>query len=170
MTDSGYQTETKPPEPTEGGKPPEPKEVDVWQALLTYLKSSTQGRSGQSETILEPGFLSTLSLFSELRFALGTPYNGAAPQQQLTSTVQKVNSVFKIVYAKDILPPEADKYELVYSDGIPRPGKDITPAADGTVTILLDANPDPLTLIAVKIKKQSEVLLVSFVTQPAPQA
>jgi hypothetical protein len=168
MTDSGYQTETKPPEPT--GKPPEPKEVDVWQALLTYLKSSTQGRSGQSETILEPGFLSTLSLFSELRFALGTPYNGAAPQQQLTSTVQKVNGVFKIVYAKDILPTEADKYDLVYLDGTTNQNKDITPAADGTVTILLDANPDPLTLVAVKIKKQSEVLLVSFVTQPAPQA
>jgi|tagenome__1003787_1003787.scaffolds.fasta_scaffold20958217_3 hypothetical protein len=170
MTDSGYQTGTKPPEPSDVGKHPDPKEVEVWQALLTYLKSSTQGRSGQSETILEPGYLSTLSLFSELRFALGTPYNGAAPQQQVTSTVQKVNGVFKIVYAKDIVPTEADRYQLVYSVGIPNPDKDITRAVDGTVTIQLDASPDPLTLIAVKIKKQTEVLLVSFVTQPAPQA
>jgi hypothetical protein len=170
MEDGGYKTGTKPPEPTEVGMPPEPTEVDFWKAFLSYVKSSAPGRTGQSETILEPGHLSTLSLFSELRFALGTPRNGAAPQQQLTSTVQKVGTAFKIVYAKDTLPADADKYALVYSDGTTKPDKDITPAGDGTVTINLDASPDPLTLLAVKIKKQGEVLLVSFVTQPAPQA
>jgi hypothetical protein len=175
MDKGGYPTGTKPPEPTEVGGPPDPTEVDVWKAMLNFFQSST----GEAETVLEPGHLSTLSLFSELRYALGTPpLNGVAPQQQLTSTVQRDGTAFKIVYAKNTLPTEADKYALVYSDGITKPDKeaenggglDITPAADGTVTINLDASPDPLTLLAVKIKKQREVLLVSFVTRPAPQA
>jgi hypothetical protein len=170
MTQGSYPPGTASPKPSDAEASGRPSEVEVWQALLDYFQSSTPARAADNDISVQPGQPQTLSLFSELRFALGTPRDGAAPQQQLTTTVEKVGCAnYKIVYGKDTLPADANLYDLFYADGTAKTDRDIPRATDGTVTIQLDASPSPLTLLAVKIKKLKEVLLVSFATHPAPQ-
>lgn len=119
---------------------------------------------------LLPGNRLTLSLFSELRYALGTTgVTGEAPVQQLISTVKKDNAgKFTVEYEESALPTDATKYQLVYADGYSAPPVDIPAPAGGKVTISVpngNNDPDPDTLLAVSLLAGTESILISFTSQ-----
>jgi hypothetical protein len=141
--------------------------VKVAQEVLAGFPRRT-ARDG-TESKLLPGNKLTLSLFSELRYGLGTPeIAGTAPKQQLSSVVTKDDAgKYKITYNEPDLPHDATKYQLVYADGVSTAAANIPAAVGEKVTIELPpaANArDANTLLAVKLADATEVILISFVT------
>lgn len=121
-------------------------------------------------TKLQPGNRLTLSLFSELRYGLGTTQvGGAAPTQELISTLDEDDTgSFGLVYDDAVLKGfGAQAYTLVYSAG-KTDTKDLPAAAVGKVRIPVPSgstNPDPRTLVAILLSAGKEVLVVSFVSR-----
>jgi hypothetical protein len=130
------------------------------------------GVCDQPAPSLAAGNRLTQSLFSEIRFGLGTrDFTGPAPTQQLTSLVEpapgRYPPQYQISYPKAALPADAKEYDLVYLAGPDVVNKTI-PSADheGNVKILLPEKPDAATLLAVRLRNQTEVVLVSVATHP----
>jgi hypothetical protein len=147
--------------------------TDLIEAIIKGLSyTPPSGAVDQTASSLAAGNRLTQSLFSEIRFGLGTrDFTGAAPTQQLTSLVEpapgRYPPQYQISYPKAALPPDAKEYDLVYLAGPDVVNKTI-PSADheGNVKILLPEKPDAATLLAVRLRNQTEVVLLSVATHP----
>jgi hypothetical protein len=151
--------------------------IAVEHAGLRELIDAIKGLSFEPPSVvydqpapsLAAGNRLTQSLFSELRYGLGTrDFTGAAPQQQLTSLVQLVpgSRAKYMITLKGALPADATDYDLVYLDGGPDVSDKIPLPSDDTVQIKLPDDRDAATLLAVRLRHQTEVVLVSLVTHP----
>jgi hypothetical protein len=147
--------------------------VKVAQAVVAGLP-----RGNDEETKLDPATKVTQSIFSEIRFGLGSRnVDGTPTKQQLSSRViVGAGPTYTITYQESDLPYGVDHYDLVYAGGKTVVDEDIVVANKiATITVPSGTNdPSPFTLLAVKLKKSTgpdaEVVLVSFVTQPVVQA
>jgi hypothetical protein len=150
---------------------------DIATQIAKEIVAGLSTRTGDDETKLDKATRFTQSVFSELRYALGSRnVDGSAARQRLTSKVVVADSTYTITYHEDDLPAEVDHYDLIYRGGDTITDKDIV-VTDGKATITLPneaRKPNPLRLLAVRLKKSTgadaEVILLSFVLQPIVQA
>lgn len=137
------------------------------QDILAGLPAPKVSNNGDSKLL--PDNRLTMSLFTELRYGLGTTdVAGKAPAQQLSSIVVRDNAgKFSITYDEASIPTEATDFTLVYANGFKTAQSTIPAAVSKKVTIEVPSgsgNPDARTLLAIELITGTEVILVSFAT------
>ena len=147
---------------------------EIAEQIAKEIVAGLPRGNDSEEAKLDPVTKVTQSVFSEIRFGLGSRnVDGTPTRQQLSSRLTVgAGPTYTITYQESDLPYGVDHFDLVYPGRKTYVDNDIVVANKvATITVPSGTNdPSPFTLLAVRLKKSTgpdaEVVLVSFVTQP----